>query len=170
LQNEFSDAGPVVFETQVYNDLFELVYGNAIQLQLRDDKGKTSNYNYTTTPGGSRYRIGGLKEGVYRYKATTTVNNRTEEVNGQFLVKAQNLELQNLTADFQLLRRLAAETGGTRSTAGIGERPERNESGQPDSLTGIIQPIGQPEMGFLPVVSVGFCRVVLEKIPGRVLK
>jgi hypothetical protein len=112
LQNEFSDAGPVVFETQVYNDLFELVYGNAIQLQLRDDKGKTSNYNYTTTPGGSRYRIGGLKEGVYRYKATTTVNNRTEEVNGQFLVKAQNLELQNLTADFQLLRRLAAETGG----------------------------------------------------------
>jgi hypothetical protein len=112
LQNEFSDAEPAVFETQVYNDLFELVYGHTIELQLRDDKGKVTHYNYTTAPGSSRYRIGGLKEGVYRYKASTTIGNKSEEVNGQFLVKAQNLELQNLTADFQLLRKLAYETGG----------------------------------------------------------
>lgn len=112
LQNEFSDSEPVVIESQVYNDLFELVYGNTIQFQLRDDQGKVTNYSYTTSPGGSRYRIGGLKEGVYRFKASTTLNDKTEEANGQFLVRAQNIEAQNLTADFNLLRKLSSETGG----------------------------------------------------------
>jgi hypothetical protein len=112
LQNEFSDSEPAVIESQVYNDLFELVYGNTIRIELRNEKGEVSNYSYVTSPGSSRYRIGGLKEGIYRFKAFTTVNNNTEEVNGQFLVKTQNLEAQNLTADFGLLRKLAAETGG----------------------------------------------------------
>ncbi len=112
LQNEFSDSEAVVIESQVYNDLFELIYGNTIQLQLRDEQGKVTNYNYSTSPGGSRYRIGGLKQGVYRFKATTVLNDKTEEVNGQFLVKAQNIEAQNLTADFNLLRKLSNETGG----------------------------------------------------------
>jgi hypothetical protein len=112
LQNEFSDSEPVVIESQVYNDLFELVYGNTIHIEVRNEKGEASNYSYITSPGSSRYRIGGLKEGIYRFKAFTTMNNKTEEVNGQFLVKAQNLESQNLTADFRLLRKLAAETGG----------------------------------------------------------
>ncbi len=112
LQNEFSDSEPVVIESQVYNDLFELVYGNTIQLQVRDEQGAVTNYSYTTSPGGSRYRIGGLKEGVYRFKASTTLSEKTEEVNGQFLVKAQNIEAQNLTADFGLLQKLSSESGG----------------------------------------------------------
>lgn len=112
LQHEFSDSEPVVIESQVYNDLFELVYGHEIQLNIRNEQGNVSSYSYTTSPGGSRYRIGGLKEGVYRFKATTVVNNKTGEVNGQFLVKAQNIEAQQLTADFGMLRKLSAETGG----------------------------------------------------------
>lgn len=112
VQNEFSDSEAVVIESQVYNDLFELVYGNAVRIEVRNEKGETSNYSYLTGPGSSRYRIGGLKEGIYRFKASTKVNDKTEEVTGQFLVKAQNLEAQNLTADFGLLKKLATETGG----------------------------------------------------------
>jgi hypothetical protein len=112
LQNEFSDAEPVVIESQVYNDLFELSYGNTIRIEVRNEEGEVSNYSYVTSPGSSRYRIGGLKEGIYRFKASTSLNGKTEEVNGQFLVKTQNLEAQNLIADFSLLRKLATETGG----------------------------------------------------------
>ncbi len=112
LQNEFSEAEPVVIESQVYNELFELIYGNTIQLEVRDEQGRITNYSYTISPGGSRYRIGGLKEGVYRFKASTRLNDKMEEVNGQFLVKSQNLEDQNLTADFSLLRKLSLETDG----------------------------------------------------------
>jgi hypothetical protein len=112
LQNEFSDSEPVVIESQVYNDLFELVYGNTIKLDVRNESGAVTNYNYVISPGSARYRIGGLKEGVYRFTASTVVNDKTETVNGQFLVRAQNLEAQNLTADFGLLRSVAQQSGG----------------------------------------------------------
>jgi hypothetical protein len=102
----------VVFESQVYNDLFQPVYGNTIDIEITDEQGRKYPYNYTTSPSGSRYRIGGLKEGIYRYVASTSVPTGREEVRGEFLVTAQNLELQNLTADFDLLRKLASETGG----------------------------------------------------------
>jgi hypothetical protein len=117
IQNEFTDAEPVVFESQVYNDLFEQVYGNKIELELRDESGKSVLYNYVSSPGSTRYRIGGLKEGVYRYKASTDRNGNREEVRGEFLVTAQNIESQNLTADFGLLRQLAYSTGGKFYTA-----------------------------------------------------
>jgi hypothetical protein len=113
LQQEFSDTESVVFESQVYNDLFEPVYGNTIALSLTDEKGKKYDYAYVTSQGNSQYAIGGLKEGVYRYKAGTTVNQRAEEVRGEFAVVHRQAELQNLTADFDLLRRMSANTGGT---------------------------------------------------------
>ena len=119
LQNEFTDTEPVVFESQVYNDLYEQVYGNKIDMELRDEEGKTKQYDYVTGTGSSRYRIGSLKEGVYRYKATTQVGGsppnkagKLEEVRGEFSVAAQNIEAQNLTADFGLLRKMAAQTSG----------------------------------------------------------
>jgi hypothetical protein len=112
IQNEFTDAEPVIFESQVYNDLFEPIFGNTIQLELRDEAGVALPYSYTTSPSSSRFRIGGLKEGVYKYKASTDLNGKREEVRGEFLVAAQNLEAQNLTADFGLLRKVSANTGG----------------------------------------------------------
>ena len=112
LQQEFTSDGPVVMESQVYNDLYEPVFGNTIDLELRDEQGKLTNFRYVTGPGNSRYRIGGLKEGVYRYKASTEVKGKKEEVRGEFLLTEQNQEAQNLTADFGLLRKLAENTGG----------------------------------------------------------
>ncbi|HEV8514014.1 MAG TPA: VWA domain-containing protein, partial [Cyclobacteriaceae bacterium] len=112
IQNEFTDSSPVIFESQVYNDLFEKIYGNKIDLKLTDEKGKTSTYNYTLSPGGERYRVGGLKEGAYRYTATTEINSKRESVSGQFLVKEQNIEPLNVVADFGLLRKLSKATGG----------------------------------------------------------
>ncbi len=112
IQNEFTDAAPAVFEGQVYNDLFEKVYGNKIDLTLRSEHGGATNYSYLLSPGGERYQIGGLKEGSYSYTASTVINSKKESVSGQFLVTAQNIESQNLVADFGLMRKLSLSTGG----------------------------------------------------------
>ncbi len=111
IQNEFTDAAPVIFEGQVYNDLFEKVYGSKIDLTIKDEKGKQSQYNYTLSPGGERYRVGGLAEGAYRYTATTDLNGKKERVSGSFLISAQNIELQNLVANVDLLKKLSTSTG-----------------------------------------------------------
>jgi len=117
VKQEFSETEPVVFESQVVNDIFEPVYGNTIELELTDEQGKRTSYSYQLSAGNSRYSLRGLKEGVYRYRAATVVNNLREEVRGQFLVSGQQLELANLTADFDLLRKLAHRTGGRFYTA-----------------------------------------------------
>lgn len=121
IQNEFTDSEPVIFESQLYNDLFEPIYGNTVQIELRDEAGKATQYSYATSPSSSRYRIGGLKEGIYRYTSSTQTDKGKEQVSGEFLVTAQNIESQNLTADFGLLRKLAEESGGkfyTEASAG----------------------------------------------------
>ncbi|CAN5128749.1 hypothetical protein BH09BAC3_BH09BAC3_27880 [soil metagenome] len=112
LQQQFTSDGPAVIESQVYNELFEPMYGNTIDIELRDEMNKVTNYRYVTGQGNSRYRIGGLKEGIYRYKSSTDVKGKKEEVRGEFLVTEQNQEEQNLTADFKLLRQLSENTGG----------------------------------------------------------
>jgi len=112
IQNEFTDSSPVIFEGQVYNDLYEKIYGNKIDLKLIDERGKISTYNYTISPGGERYRVGGLKEGAYRFTATTDINSKKEIVSGQFLVKEQNIEHLNVVADFGLLKKLSHGSGG----------------------------------------------------------
>ena len=112
LKSEFADATTAVIESQVYNDLFEPIYGNTISVELKDEQSKITRYQYVTSPGGSCYQIGGLKEGAYQFKSSTEMDGKREEVRGQFLVTAQNIESQNLTADFGLLRKLSSISGG----------------------------------------------------------
>jgi hypothetical protein len=124
-QQQFADTEPVVFESQVYNDIYEPIYGNTVNLELTDEQGKRTQYSYILSPGNSRYAINGLREGVYRYRSSTTLDGRTEEIRGQFLVFEQQIELQNLTADFNLLRKLSQSSGGMFHTL-----PQWNEAQQ----------------------------------------
>ena len=117
VRQDFSDAEPAVFESQVYNDIFEPVYGNKIDIEIVGDDNVSKSYSYTTSPGNIRYSIGGLKEGVYKFRSRTTINGRMEEVRGEFGVVARQIELQNLTADFDMLRKLSSATGGKFYTA-----------------------------------------------------
>ena len=107
VKQEFSDTEAVVFESQVYNDIFEPVFGNTIDIELTDEQGKKTKYSYTTSPGNVRYQIGGLKEGCIRYTVENDIKSKEEEVRGEFAVVQRQAELQNLTADFDLLRRLS---------------------------------------------------------------
>lgn len=117
VRQEFADTDPVIFESQVYNDIFEPVYGNTVEIDVTHEDGQRSNYNYVISPGNTRYQIGGLKEGVYRYRASTNLNGKNESVRGEFAVVERQAELQNLTADFDLLRKLSENTGGNFYTA-----------------------------------------------------
>lgn len=147
IQNEFSDSEPVTFESQLYNDLFEPIYGNTVQIEVRDEAGKATQYSYATSPSSSRYRISGLREGIYRYTASTQLATGKEQVSGEFLVTAQNIESQNLTADFGLLRKLASESGGKFYT-------ESSSSGLADDLTTLqAKSLIHSEDSFHPMIN-----------------
>jgi len=112
LANEYNVGDKVAFETEVYNDIYEKTYGQSIRLDITNERGKAQSHTYTNEEGSSRFELSGLTEGVYQFKATTSLNNKVESITGQFIVRDLALEALNLTADFGMLRGLSAQTGG----------------------------------------------------------
>lgn len=107
----FFDNEPAEFETEVYNQLFEKVYDYNIDLTLTDVEGESEEYNYVNTPG-SNFQINGLETGVYSFTAETNLNGKREVAEGSFAVETLALEDIDLTANHQLLRNIANNSGG----------------------------------------------------------
>ena len=117
IRNEFTAGEKVTFETELYNDIYERLYDKPVRLEISDEKGVTRSYNYTPTAANSRFEISRLPEGAYRFRATVgagaaSPGGKAEQSTGQFVVRDQQLEALNTTADHGLLRQLAQETGG----------------------------------------------------------
>lgn len=108
----FEDTEPVVFETEIYNEVYEEVYGYKIDLTLTDEEDKTQNYSYITNESNTKYRISNLPEGIYQYKAVAQMDGTQVSSNGEFTVRSLQIETLNLTANHQLLRDLSANSGG----------------------------------------------------------
>ncbi|QMW06477.1 VWA domain-containing protein [Spirosoma foliorum] len=117
IRNEFVAGEKVVFETELYNDIYERVFDKPVRLEISDEKGVTRSFNYTPTAANSRFEISRLPEGAYRFKASVTVNEKAEQSSGQFVVRDLQLEALNTTADHGILRQLAQQTGGQFFTA-----------------------------------------------------
>lgn len=110
--SEYFSAESILFETEAYNDIYEKIFGQKIDLQLTDENNKRIAYTYTNASDGFKYKINGLAQGIYRFKATTTLDGKTETATGEFTVKELQMEALNTTADFNILRQLAKQTNG----------------------------------------------------------
>ena len=112
LKNEFEDTEPVVFETEIYNEVYEEVYGQQINLTITTEDSTQRDYSYVTNESNTQYRISNLPEGVYRYTANVALNGTRLTSDGEFTVRSLQIETLNLTANHDLLRNLAEENGG----------------------------------------------------------
>ena len=112
IRNEFVAGEKVIFETELYNDIYERLFDKPVRLEISDEKGLTRSFNYTPTASNSRFEISRLPEGAYRFRASVTVNDKAEQSSGQFVVRDLQLEALNTTADHGLLRQLSNQTGG----------------------------------------------------------
>ena len=112
VKQQFNDTEYVVFESQIFNDVFEPQFESMVSIDIVNEKGATQKFTYTPTVGRPRYQIS-LPAGVYRYSAFIERNGKRETDGGQFSVTPLQIESQNLTADFQMLRTLASNTGGS---------------------------------------------------------
>ncbi len=111
-ENEFYDSEDITFETEIYNDIYEPIYGNEIQLTITNEEGTSNNFNYTTSSANSQYRVNGLTQGVYQFTASTLLNGQAEKSSGEFSVSELQIESLNLTANHSVLRKLSRDSGG----------------------------------------------------------
>jgi hypothetical protein len=108
----FYENEAISFIGEVYNDSYELTPDATVQVNLKHADGTEFSYALLHQSGGYRYRVGALPEGKYSYSATAQFNGKKFREAGSFIVKALQLENQNLTANHNLLRQLSFESGG----------------------------------------------------------
>ncbi len=108
----FEQGEDVLFNTQEYNALYEQITGGKVALEIIGDNGYKQRFSYVPLSHNSVYKVRGLAEGVYSYKAQTQLEGKNFSVKGQFIVKHLNLELLNAKADFDLLQKMAAKSNG----------------------------------------------------------
>ncbi|MEM0939137.1 MAG: hypothetical protein AAF600_03935 [Bacteroidota bacterium] len=108
----FSDSEPVLFDVEVYNDIYERIYENAIDISIIDENKESQSYEFTDSELNNTFRAPSLSPGVYRYTASVKVGESTFKENGEFLVENINSEYLNLTANHRLLKNLSFKTDG----------------------------------------------------------
>lgn len=113
LEDEVLDTEGVTFETEVYNKIYERIWGQQVTLLITDEAGKQYRYTYQNTRNNPRYTVQNLPEGVYQFNAVTELEGETLSSTGRFSVQNLQLESLELTANHNLLRGISEKTGGS---------------------------------------------------------
>ena len=112
LRDEYFEGETVIFETEVYNELYERIYDQQVELVLTNSKEKSFSYSYVNSQGSSQYAAKGLPPGLYRYQATTVLDGKPVKTRGGFTIKELVVEALVTKADFNLLRNISQKSGG----------------------------------------------------------
>lgn len=111
------EGDAVQLQAELYNEVYEPVYGTEVKISVSKAGRAAGSFAFTPSEGSVRTSLGVLPAGVYSYTGTTTLNGKAEQVKGQFTVQAYQLEKNNTTANWSVLRATSAQTGGTFYTA-----------------------------------------------------
>ncbi len=112
IKESFADNEIVKFQIEMYNEVFDRIYGVPVSLTIKNENDSAVNYEFTPNRLKPDFEVGNLQGGVYEYIAKTNIQGKKFEVTGQFVVDEFDIESQNLQADFNLMRRLAKKNEG----------------------------------------------------------
>ena len=107
-----SETEPITFSAELFNQNFELINSEPIDLVLRDSSGK--NFACSFLPDGSGYSLncGRLRPGEYSFTAQVKSKQYPYSQSGRITVDSYNPELANTQADFNLMKLISHQTGG----------------------------------------------------------
>ncbi len=108
----YNENESIIINAELYNEAYELVAGQSVELTLIDEEGM--EYKYFFSHYGNAYRLdaGKLNPGKYAFTASVDFDGIKYQSAGDFIVQAINLESLVSTADHAILFRIAANTGG----------------------------------------------------------
>ncbi|MEO9966200.1 MAG: vWA domain-containing protein [Reichenbachiella sp.] len=102
----------VKFQAEIYNQIYERIYGETVNVKIFNAKGFNREYSFTSNSNFSRLEASNFPPGLYSYEASVTLNGKQEIASGKFSIKELQLEELDQVADFNLLRQVAYNTGG----------------------------------------------------------
>lgn len=135
-KNEYTTQERVVFDTEIYNEVYERVYDVEISVKLTDEAGDNKSYTFVPSSNYSVLEIANLKEGIYKYEAVATLGGKDEKVRGSLIVKELKLEEMVQKANFDVLDNMATNSQGHFFT--LSEVPEMMNQIDQMNHTGVL--------------------------------
>lgn len=111
-KNNFYENEFVEFESEVYNDSYELINNPEVSIAITNVDGKKFPFTFSKTSNAYRLNAGTFPVGNYRYEAKVKVGAKIYSEKGEFSVAALQVETTNTIADHQLLYAIAKKSGG----------------------------------------------------------
>ena len=107
-KDSYLNTENITLTAELRNPSRELVNEPDLHIVIND------SYDYIFSKGENNYNlnIGMLPEGIYNYRAHTSLGGIDYNANGTFTVESIGVEAQDLTANIERMRSLASQTGG----------------------------------------------------------
>ncbi len=112
-KNEFTTNQKISFKGATYNELYEQIYGQKINLKITNERKETQQYSFISSRSKDGFVLPFQKEGIYSYKCTAVLNGTKFTTRGKYVVRQLDLEQLNSQANFDKLRSLAIRQKGT---------------------------------------------------------
>ena len=111
-KNIYRENEPVMLDAQLYNDAFELINTPEVSIVIKNTKGQEYKYSFSKLNNYYVLNPGNMAPGNYNYVATTNFGGNLLKATGKFSVQNIQLELNNLTAQHDVLRQLSENFNG----------------------------------------------------------
>ncbi|MCP4457394.1 MAG: hypothetical protein GY816_05115 [Cytophagales bacterium] len=108
----FTDGEVVYFDVEVYDDIFQLLEGQLYSLEIESENETTNRFDFVFGSESKVARTASFPSGTYSFVARTSVGDKSLTERGEFVVNTLELEQLQLTANHDLLRQMAAKSGG----------------------------------------------------------
>ncbi|MCX6248205.1 MAG: hypothetical protein NTW10_10750 [Bacteroidetes bacterium] len=110
--NRFPENENVQFEAEVYNQSYELINQDDVNLTIKDEKNNAYPFVLGKTDKAYYLNAGSFPVGDYTYEANVKTGKNLYTKKGAFIISPVNLELLNSVADHNLLFRIAKAHDG----------------------------------------------------------
>ncbi len=109
---EYIETEDVILQAEVYNDAFERITTEEVNIALKNQEGDEFNFTFDVRGDGYFLNAGNLPVGDYQFEAEVTIGNKTYTEKGRFTVTEVNIENIITQANHRMLYQLAIQSGG----------------------------------------------------------
>jgi hypothetical protein len=110
--NRFTKDEEVILNASFYNEAMQSITKPVIKLQLTDEKGKRTNFQFGVAGDFYKLSLGKMKPGKYAWIASTGFNGKSFRKTGVFIVEDVAIESLDTYSNYQVLNQIAAKTNG----------------------------------------------------------
>lgn len=111
-KNVYKENEVVEFDAELYNDSYELINDDEVQMTITNEEAKKFSFIFSKTIKTYHLDAGFLPSSTYSFEAKVIRGGKTLSQKGQFIVSSVNEEVLQTIANHKILFQIAKETSG----------------------------------------------------------